>query len=86
MEDITLAVASHDEKTDAVMKAQSMPALTGNGESDLHCGACAQVLAKNLTTEAIANTFDTDRRLLLQCVCGAHNLVREAKSSTTTVN
>ena len=84
MDDITLAVTRHDEATDAVMKARSMPALTGNGDSDLLCGGCGEVVAKALTTEAVARLFDTKRRLLLQCVCGAHNVVREANNGGDT--
>ena len=86
MDDVTLAVARHDEATDAVMKARSMPALTGNGPADLLCGGCGEVVAKGLTSEAVARAFDTERRLLLQCVCGAHNVVREAKNGPETLN
>ncbi len=85
MEDITLGLANHDPDTDAVMTAQSLPALTGSGGSDLHCGGCSEVLAKGLNTASIAHAFGTERRLLLQCVCGAHNLVREAESSSKPV-
>lgn len=81
MENSTLALTSHNPETDAVMTARSLPALTGNGQSDLHCGGCGEVLAKAITTEAIAHAFETDRRLLLQCTCGAHNLVSEAKAA-----
>ncbi len=86
MEDITLTLTDPNADTDSVVTAQSLPALTGNGPDNLHCGGCGEVLAKGLNPAAIAHTFETDRRLLLACVCGAHNLVREAKSDTGTVN
>lgn len=44
------------------------------------------MIAKGLTAEAIAHGFDTERRLLIQCVRGAHNLVREAKGEGTLAN
>ncbi len=86
MEDVTLPLAEHNADTDSVMTARSLPALTGNAGSNLLCGGCGEVLAKGLNPAAIATAFETDRRLLLACTCGAHNLVREAKSDTGTVN
>lgn len=78
MEDTKLALADHNEATDAVITAQSLPGLTGNGPSDLICGQCGEVVGKGLDTGAIARTFETKRRLLLKCTCGAHNLIAEA--------
>ncbi len=86
MEDITLVLTDRNADTDSVVTAQSLPALTGNGPGDLLCGGCGEVLAKGLNPAAIGHTFETNRRLLLACVCGAHNLVREAKSRPDSVN
>lgn len=86
MEDVTLPLAEYNAETDAVVTAKSLPALTGNAQWNLHCGGCGELLAKGLNPASIAHAFETDRRLLLACTCGAHNLVREAKSDTGTVN
>ena len=80
MEDITLVLIDDNADSDAIIVAQSLPALTGNGDVDMCCGACGEVLAKSLTTDAIARTFETDSRLLLKCVCGGHNLIHDAKN------
>lgn len=79
MEGLKLAVAEYHAGTDAVMTARSLPALTGDGPSDLRCGGCEEVVAKGLNPASIAHAFDTDRRLLLKCLCGTYNLVRDAK-------
>lgn len=86
MEEITLALAKPDADRDAVMTARSLPALTGEGRWNLHCGGCGEVIAKGLNPASIAHAFDTDRRLLLACVCGAHNLVREAREGGEAAN
>lgn len=86
MNDITLALTNPDALTDSVMTAQSMPALTGNDLVDLHCGGCGELLAKGLNPQVIARSFSTERRLLLKCVCGAHNLIREAKGGSGTAD
>ena len=75
---MTLAVVTHDPETDSVMTANSLPALKGNGPADLKCGGCGEVIAEGLIPQAISNSFKTNRRLLLACVCGAHNLIHEA--------
>jgi hypothetical protein len=79
VEEFKLAVAEYRADTDAVMTARSLPALTGEGPSDLRCGGCEEIVAKGLNPASIAHAFDTDRRLLLKCLCGTYNLVREAK-------
>lgn len=79
MEEFKLALAEYDAGTDAVMTARSLPALTGEGPSDLRCGGCEEIVAKGLNPASIAHAFETDRRLLLKCLCGAYNLVRQAK-------
>lgn len=84
MEDFTLPLAEHNAETDSVMTARSLPAVTGNGPWNLHCGGCGEVIAKGLNPASIAHAFQTDRRLLLECTCGAHNLVREAQDDSAT--
>ena len=86
MEDITLALVEGNAESDAVIVAQSLPALTGNGSSDLLCGACGEVVAKSLTTDAIGRTFRSSSRLLLKCVCGGENLIHEAGAGDETIN
>ena len=84
MDKMTLAVVTHDPETDSVMTAKSLPGLTGNGNTDLKCGGCGEVIAKGLVPQAISKSFQTNRRLLLACVCGAHNLIHEATATEDT--
>ena len=85
MEDITLAVVKPAPETDSVVTAKTLPGLTGNGTSNLNCGGCGKVIAQGLSPEVIGRSFQTPRRLLLACVCGAHNLIHEANSEDTTL-
>jgi hypothetical protein len=87
VEDITLEVVTYDPENDSVITAKKMPAMAGTGSSDLKCGGCGEVLGEHLTTQMIDDAFTTDRRLLLACVCGTHNLVHEARAAKdATVN
>ncbi len=66
---------------DAIMVAEKLPALTGNGNEDILCGSCNQVLAEKLTPQAIRRMAPTENRLVLRCTCGANNLVADEAST-----
>ncbi len=60
---------------DGIIVAQSLPALSGNGTTDIHCGGCGEVLAHNLTVAAICGMFAPEGRLIIRCTCAADNVV-----------
>lgn len=82
----TLEVVKREEGADAVIVGNSLPALTGNGSDDLICGGCGSVVAAKLTTAAIARSFKTERRLILECTCGASNLIAPASEEESDPN
>lgn len=75
----TLELAGSRAGDDAVVTAQGLPALEGNGSEDLLCGQCGQVVARNLTRAAVAAAFKTSRRLLLECTCGGLNVIQNGE-------
>ena len=79
----TMDLIEDVSESDAIITAQSLPALTGTGSEDLLCAGCGQVLAAKLNNEAITNAFRTDKRLLLRCTCGASNLVALNETPST---
>lgn len=81
MNSTRLELAPEGSEADAIIIAQKLPALEGNGQTDLSCGGCGEVVARNLTGQAIAATFRTPRRLLLQCTCGALNIIQDGAAS-----
>jgi hypothetical protein len=60
---------------DAHIRAHKAPVMTGSDEGDLKCGGCGIVLASNSRPELLHQRFETDQRLILECICGALNII-----------
>ena len=70
------------EEGDAVLANESgSELLRGDEDENLACGACKKVLARGVSTRTIFTRFSTPHRLLLQCECGAHNLVQVTRAA-----
>ena len=86
---IYLEVVSPEEGHDSIIAAAKpgFPLLKGAEDQHLACGACRDVLAWNITSRTVSEMFIVVHRLILQCRCGAHNLVpnegRRAKARLT---
>ena len=63
---------------DAHIRANRLPVMTGSDEGDLNCGKCGQAIATGTTPAAFHNKIQTDQRLVVECTCGALNLVPSA--------
>ena len=74
---IFLEVVSPEEGHDSIIAAAKpgFPLLKGVDHQHLACGACRDVLAWNISARTMAEMFIVVHRLILQCRCGAHNLV-----------
>ena len=44
-------------------------------DESLACGSCKAVLAKHMSTRTFFEKFSAPKRLVIQCGCGAHNVV-----------
>lgn len=44
-------------------------------DQSLACGACRTMLARDVSTQTLAQRFEVPSRLTIQCACGATNLV-----------
>lgn len=60
---------------DAHIRANRLPVMTGEDEGDLNCGACGKAIAEGTTPAAFHNKIQTDQRLVVECTCGALNVV-----------
>lgn len=75
---VCLKVVEPQEGKDSIVRVTDagFPILKGGDMDHLACGACADVLAWNVSGESAREMFVIPNRLLFQCRCGAHNLVR----------
>jgi hypothetical protein len=60
---------------DAHIRANKAPVLTGSVEHHLTCGGCGIVIARNSRPDDLHERFQTEQRLILECICGALNIV-----------
>lgn len=76
---ITLeTITEVQEGSDAHIRAHKLPIITGQHEGDLNCGHCGQAIAKGTTPAEFHAKVQTDQRLVVECTCGALNLVPRA--------
>ena len=75
-----LEVVTPNAGQDSVIAAAKpgFPLLKGLEDQHLACGACRDVLAWNISQHTVAEMFVVVHRLILQCRCGAHNLVPQS--------
>lgn len=63
------------EGADAHIKANRLPVMTGSHEGDLNCGACKEAIGKGVTPAEFHSRIQTDQRLVVECTCGALNVI-----------
>ena len=61
--------------SDAHIRANRLPIITGTHEGDLNCGKCGQALVRNSTAADVHQMIQTSQRLVLECTCGALNVI-----------
>ena len=77
---ITMTTVSEvTQGSDAHVRANKLPIMQGSDEGDLNCGGCGQAIAKGVTPATFHQQIQTDQRLIIECTCGALNVVPPAK-------
>jgi hypothetical protein len=51
------------------------PMIKGDEPEDLLCGSCGDVITNGVSAQSITERFIAPVQLLVQCNCGAHNLI-----------
>jgi hypothetical protein len=60
---------------DAIMR-RTTPLFSGNDDENLACGRCGAMVARCVSTRTLyRQTHSESARLLLDCLCGAYNLL-----------
>lgn len=60
---------------DAHIRANRVPIMRGSDEGDLNCGGCKIAIAEGVTPEQVHSRFQTEQRLIIECICGALNII-----------
>jgi hypothetical protein len=60
---------------DAHIRANRLPVMTGSHEGNLNCGGCGMPIATGVTPSEFHNRFQTEQRLIVECICGALNVM-----------
>ena len=61
---------------DAILQPDKLPLMLGNEDENLACGACKNVIARNVSTRTVHQRFGTaGGRLIARCPCGADNVL-----------
>ena len=61
---------------DRLMVARRLPLFSSAlGTDDLACGRCGAVIASGVDAETLYGNLQGASRLIVDCVCGAHNLL-----------
>ena len=61
---------------DSVLVPKALPIFRGNEHDEsLACGSCRQLIGQYVSTRTLYTRYATPKRLLIQCICGAHNVV-----------
>ena len=60
---------------DAHIRANQLPVMTGTDEGDLNCGKCGKAIAEKTSPASFRRKIQTDQRLIVECMCGALNVV-----------
>lgn len=63
---------------DAHIRANRLPVMAGDDEGDLNCGKCGQAIATGTTPASFHKKIQTEQRLVVECTCGALNVVPSA--------
>lgn len=73
---ITLeTIDSAQPGSDAHIKANRLPIMTGTHEGDLNCGGCGKALASKTSPADFHQKIQTEQRLVVECLCGALNVI-----------
>ena len=63
---------------DAHVRANRLPVMAGSDEGDLNCGKCGQAIATSTNPASFHQKIQTEQRLVVECTCGALNVVPRA--------
>lgn len=64
--------------TDAHIRANKLPVMTGTDEGDLNCGNCGKAIAEGTSPAGFHQKIQTEQRLVVECTCGALNVIPAA--------
>lgn len=63
---------------DAHIRANRLPLMENSDEGDLNCGKCGATLAAKTSPATFRQKIQTEQRLIVECTCGALNVVPKA--------
>jgi hypothetical protein len=78
MSDTSITLETTEEVhpgADAHIRANKLPVMTGSDEGDLNCGKCGMAIAEKTSSSAFHQKIQTDQRLVVECTCGALNVI-----------
>lgn len=81
MSDTSITLETIDEVqagTDAHVSASKLPIMTNTDEGDLNCGKCGKAIAERTSPATFHQMIQTPQRLIVECTCGALNVVPNA--------
>jgi hypothetical protein len=64
---------------DAHIRANKLPIMAGGDEGNLNCGQCGEAIATGTSLATFHQKIQTEQRLLIECTCGALNVVPVAQ-------
>jgi hypothetical protein len=73
---IRLKVIAKPDANASIIASTARPAIDGDAKVDTLCGACGDIIGKNISPRQIGESLNVSVQLVLRCAkCGAHNLV-----------
>ena len=60
---------------DSILQAGVLPIMRGEEDENLACGACKSIIFRGVSTRIVYERIRPENRLVVQCTCGAHNLL-----------
>ena len=67
---------------DRVFVARQLPLFSGNGDENLACGKCGELVARNVAVSTLYSNLNGHERVIVTCTCGAHNLLLTERRSS----
>jgi hypothetical protein len=55
--------------------SRGTPMINGDEPEDLVCGSCGDAITRGVSAQSMAKSLIAPVQLLVQCNCGAHNLI-----------
>lgn len=67
---------------DRIFVARQLPLFSGNGDENLACGNCGEIIARQVIVNSLYRNLEGSERVVVTCVCRAHNLLLTERRNT----